>query len=122
MNKAERALADSMAANLLDGIEKLTAAIKYHADVLGYYTDKINPVDEAGHQKVKLELVTPVPSENDNFVTTTITFEDLRAAVNRYAGHKGKDDTLAIIKKFAVSGALKDVAETDYENLLIAVM
>jgi hypothetical protein len=129
MNKNEKALSESIAVPLFEGLQALveainlnTQAVRYLADVRGYKADSENPTDDQGIQKVKLELVTPVTDPDAPLAATvSVSFDDLRAAVNRFAGVKGKENTLNIIKKFASSGALKDVAEADYDNLIVAV-
>ena len=114
MNKEEKAIAESMGTRLCESIDLLTAALKYHADTLGYYVDSINPTDDKGHQKVKLSLTTDAKQE--------VTFDELRAAVNKFAADEGKEKTLELVKVYAPSGALKDVKESDYSELLASVL
>jgi hypothetical protein len=130
MNKNEKLITDSIAQILFDSIAKLTDAIalnasatKYMASVLGYKADALNQTDENGYQKVKLELATTIPAEGEPLVEPgPVSFDDLMAAVNRYAVDKGREETIAIVKKFTASGALKEVAEEDYDDLMAAVL
>ena len=125
MNKEEKAIADSIAQILFEAIGKLTEAVALNAAATRYLADSIAakaevfPMDTKGHEKVKFSLTTSAKEESTE---EKVTFESLRAAVNRFAADEGKEKTLELVRVYAPSGSLKDVAESDYSDLLASVL
>ena len=119
MNKEEKAIADSIAQILLEAMNKLSEAVTLNAAASRYLADTIGyNVDKFSDGKVKLTSATSPEEESP----AKVTFEDLRAAVNMYAGTEGKEKTLELVRVYAPSGSLKDVKESDYSELLSSVL
>jgi len=122
MNKEEKAIADSIAQILLEAMNKLSEAVTLNAAATRYLADTIGyNVDKFSDGKVKLTS-TESPDSPHEEPPAKVTFEELRAAVNRFAADEGKEKTIELVKVYAPSGALKDVAESDYSDLLSSVL
>ena len=123
MDKKEKAIADSIAQILLEAMNKLSEAVTLNAAATRYLADTIGyNVDKFSDGKVKLTSTESPDSPPEEPTPAKVTFEELRAAVNRFAADEGKEKTIELVKVYAPSGALKDVAESDYSDLLSSVL
>lgn len=107
-----------------DAIERLTVALKYLADVVGYGVDK--KLTEAGitarevdcHMTVQHQ--TKAAKEPDK-TKAEPTVEEIRAAMNQFFKQQGKTAALDLIKKYAPSCRVEDVPPERYGELLMEV-
>ena len=109
MTKEQRALLET-AVNFIAAIEKMTAAIHYAADTIGFEADSVvkSPVEEE-----TVETDTPAPVEEEEAVAAEISDDDLRAELNAYAKVAGKKATLGLVAKYAESMTPVDINQED---------
>jgi hypothetical protein len=106
-----------LSAKLIDSINLLTKAIHYHADVVGYRADNINPPATDGNGRaVQLELKQEAPPEDAPLIT--ISLDDVRAALNAYATKHGKEKAMEFISKYSPSKKPADIDPTQYGQLI----
>ena len=118
---------------MIAAIDRMTAAIKYLADVMGFAVDKklseagimakdahpglavsheIPPDEALKEARTKTAQEAPQsPSEPD--------LETVRAALNAYAKREGKDAALALIDRYCKSRKVEDVPPERYGDLLL---
>lgn len=113
-------------------LERMTAAIKYLADVVGYGVDRklseagimakdahpgltvsheIPPDEALKEARTKTAQEAPQPTEP--------TLETVRDAMNAYAKREGKTAALALIDRYCTSRKVEDVPPERYGDLLL---
>jgi hypothetical protein len=113
MNPEEKTMETN---KLIESIELLATAIRYHADVIGFQADEDNPAGEDGKQQVTLEHAAQIP-EMDEPLVKPLTFAQVKSRVNEFAKIAGKEKTLKLVKKYAGSHDLHELKESDYHLL-----
>ena len=127
-----------------EAIDRMTAALKYLADVVGYGVDR--KLSEAGimakdahpgmtvsgpaespldPNTTKAPLPDPPPASQREGekkaepAKAEPTVEDVRAAMNAYAKREGKNKALALIDRYSPTRKVDDIAPDRYGELLM---
>lgn len=105
-------------------LERMTAAIKYLADVVGYGVDR--KLSEAGimakdaHPGLTVSHeIPPDKALKEAPQPTEPTLETVRDAMNAYAKREGKTAALALIDRYCTSRKVEDVPPERYGDLLL---
>jgi hypothetical protein len=126
MNASEQKIVGTYGQQWVDAIDRqtaamdrLVAAVKYMADVIGFKADDANPKDAEGKAQVLLEINQPLPQDDEPLADApTYTLEDIRKALNAFAKKAGKDPVMEILVKYAQSGKPADINPDQYSELM----
>lgn len=119
-----------------EAIDRMTAALKYLADVVGFGVDR--KLSEAGIMAKDAHpgMTVSGPAEENSPSPTDAgqpppgggraepaknepTVEDVRAAMNAYARREGKSKALALIDRYSPTRRVEDIAPERYGELLM---
>ena len=98
----------TLTTELINAIDRHSAAIKYAADKIGFALDKIYP--EAAAEIT----IDPLPFVKDE----KVTIEQVKEALNAYARKTSKDEALALVEKYAGSYNPAEIPEDKFIEVL----
>jgi DUF1680 family protein len=106
MTPEQRAMLET-AGEFIRAIDKLTAALHYAADRIGFGADNVPPDERPAERN------TEPPAE-----VKIVTDDDLKAALNKYARAAGKQQALDLVARYADSLNPLDIKAEDRAKVL----